>query len=230
MRRRWSRASKVSAALAIVLGFGSFALIRGYAARVEALAPALGEPVPVVVATSGLPRGTVLSADMLQVASYPARFAPPGAVRDPSDAEGRTLLAALAADEPLTRTRLSRAQAGPMAALVPPGLRAFSMETALPRGAVRAGDRVDVLATFAGGQPHTETVVTGVEILAVMDPSGSGVNGLGATGAGSETAAGGQTLILLVGPDQAEDLAYARAFADLSISVEGPDEEVTPPA
>jgi hypothetical protein len=69
-----------------------------------------------------------------------------------------------------------------------------------------------------------------VEILAVMDPSGSGVNGLGATGAGSETAAGGQTLILLVGPDQAEDLAYARAFADLSISVEGPDEEVTPPA
>jgi pilus assembly protein CpaB len=220
----------VSAALAIVLGFGSFALIRGYAARVEALAPALGEPVPVVVATSGLPRGTVLSADMLQVASYPARFAPPGAIRDPSDAEGRTLLAALAADEPLTRTRLSRAQAGPMAALVPPGLRAFSMETALPRGAVRAGDRVDVLATFAGGQPHTETVVTGVEILAVMDPaSESGVNGLGGAGAGSE-AAGGQTLILLVGPDQAEDLAYARAFADLSISVEGPDEEVTPPA
>jgi pilus assembly protein CpaB len=231
MRRRWSTASKVSAALAIVLGFSSFALVRGYAARVEALAPDLGGPVPVVLATSSLPRGTVLSPSMLEVASFPSRFAPPGAIRDPNAAQGRTLLAGLAGGEPLTRTRLSPGRAGPMAALVPPGLRAFSIATALPLGAVRAGDRVDVLATFAGGQPHTETVVAGVEILGVMAPgSTSGLGALGQVGAESGTDSGGQTLVLLVGPDQAERLAYARAFADLSVSVESPEEEVTAPA
>ena len=51
--------------------------------------------------------------------------------------------------------------------------------------------------------------------------------GLGDAAPSTATATG-QTLVLLVTPDQAEQLAYARAFADLSISVEGPHEEVTP--
>ena len=98
----------------------------------------------------------------------------------------------------------------------------------MPRGSVRPRDRVDLLATFAGGRPHTETVATGVEVLTVL---GSGTPeaapGLGDAAPSTATATG-QTLVLLVTPDQAEQLAYARAFADLSISVEGPHEEVTP--
>ena len=49
-----------------------------------------------------------------------------------------------------------------MASLVPRGLRAFAVPTSLPRGAAVPGDRVDILATYASGQPHSEMVVEGV--------------------------------------------------------------------
>jgi pilus assembly protein CpaB len=231
MKRRWSLASKLFVVLALAFGSSAFLVVRGYAARVEALAPALGEPVTVVVAASAIPRGTVLSEGMLEVASYPARFAPPGALEALARAIGRTVLTDLAAGEPVTRTRLSPGRAGPIAALVPPGLRAFVLATALPTGAVRPGDRVDVMATFAGGQPHTETVASGVEILAVAGSDASAEGGslqeqaVGESGSAAPEAE--RSLVLLVDPDQAEQLAYARAFADLSVSVEGPGEEVS---
>jgi pilus assembly protein CpaB len=220
--------TKLFAALAVILGGGAFLVVHGYAARVEALAPALGEPVTVTIAADTIPRGTVLSPDTLKVMSVPARFAPPGAVHSPGSAAGRTLLADLAAGEPLTWTRLAPKRAGPVAALVPPGLRAFPVATSLPPGAVRPGDRVDVLGTFAGGQPHTETVASGLEVLLVMSPRAAGsASGLGDAGA-PETSGAGQTLVLVVRPDQAEQLAYARAFADLTVSVLGPEEVITP--
>ena len=229
MRRRWSPASKVFGVMAVLLGGAAFLVVRGYEARVEALAPALGEPVRVVVATAGLPRGTVLVSGMLREATYPSRYTPPGAVHEVERAAGRTLIAAMAPGEPLTHTRLAPIRTGPVAALVPPGLRAFAVVTSLPRGSVRPGDRVDVLATFAGGQPHTETVASGVEVLTVLAANGvGGGEGLGDAPAAFESGPG-QTLILLMSPDRAEQLAYARAFADLSISVDGPGEEGVAP-
>ena len=42
---------------------------------------------------------------------------------------------------------------------MPAGLRAVAVTTSLPAGTVVADDHVDVLATFATGAPHTETVV-----------------------------------------------------------------------
>jgi Flp pilus assembly protein CpaB len=225
MRRRWSPSSKVFGAVALLLGAGAFLIVRAYEARVEALAPALGQPAKIVVAAAPLPRGTVLSADMLREAVYPSRYAPPGALRDADRAAGRTLVAAMAAGEPLTRTRLAPIRAGPVAALIPEGFRAFAVASSMPRGSVRPGDRVDLLATFAGGQPHTETVASGVEVLTVLGADGgAGGTALGDPPSVAETGPA-QTLVLLVTPDQAEQLAYARAFADLSISVEGPGEE-----
>ena len=227
MRRKWSSASRLFAALALVLGAAAFLVVRGYEARVEALSPALGHPQPVLVAASGLARGTVVTADMFRSITYPARFVPPGAIPDPDRAAGRTLVAALAPGEPLTRTRLAPIRTGPVAALVPYGLRAFSVVSSMPRGSVRPGDRVDLLATFAGGHPHTETVASAVEVLNVLGSDARGASpGLGDAAASADAAAG-QTLVLLVTPDQAQELAYARAFADLSVSVEGP-EEVSP--
>ena len=52
--RRWSLRSKVMALLAVVAGAGSFTLVRGYAAELEALRPAAGNDVPVVVADRDL--------------------------------------------------------------------------------------------------------------------------------------------------------------------------------
>ena len=71
--------------------------------------------------------------------------------------------------------------------------------------------------------------MTAVEVLFVLGSNGTST-GMGAdpNGAGSALDAasagvgGSGTLILLVSPDQEERLAFARAFADLSVAVEPP--------
>jgi pilus assembly protein CpaB len=220
MRRRWSPASKVLVVLALASGLATFALVRGYAARLEALRPIVGAPEPVVVAARNLTRGTRLSDSMVRVVEIPGTYAPPGALNSVEQASGRTLLSDLARDEPLTQTRLGIGSAGRVASLVPSGFRAFTVSAAIPAGAVRPGDRVDVLATFGGGQPHTETVATGLEVLLVLD-----------SGEGAITTAGGldpsgTSLVLLVSPDQAERLAYATAFGDVAVSIDSLEEVV----
>jgi Flp pilus assembly protein CpaB len=87
----------------------------------------------------------------------------------------------------------------------------------VPPDAVRPGDRVDLLATFGGARAHTETVATGLEILEVLDA--------GETDALSGAPAGATSLVLLVSPDQAERLAYASSFGDLSVTIASAAEE-----
>jgi Flp pilus assembly protein CpaB len=216
--RRWPGAARISAGLALLSGLTAFALVQGYVGRVEASRPALGPPVAVVVAAADLSRGATLSADALQVRQVPGEFAPPGAIGDPTDAQGRVLVSALAAGEPVTATRLAAPHTGPVAALVPPGLRAFVVATDVPTQAVRAGDRVDVLGTFGGGRPHTETVAIALEVLSVL--------GSGQTDALSGAPSDAPRLVLLVSPDEAERLAYAAAFGDLSVAIAGSEGEV----
>ena len=218
--RRWPRAARVTAAAAAICGVTAFLLTQAYVRRVEAARPELGPPVAVVVAARDLARGATIDGDALEVRPMPSAFAPPGAVRAPNDADGRVLVAPLAAGEPLTWTRLAAPPAGPVAALVPPGLRAFVVSTDVPPEAVRAGDRVDVLGTYGGGRPYTETVASGLEVLSVL--------GAGRTDALSGAPAAGPRLVLLVSPDTAERLAYAGAFGDLSVTIAGAGEEVVP--
>lgn len=98
-----------------------------------------------------------------------------------------------------------------MASMVPAGLRAVPVPAAAPGGLLAPGDRVDVLATFAAGQPHTETVVEGAEVLSILGPQEGTFDGV-------------TNVVLLVSPDAAERLAYARSFAELSISVTSAEE------
>jgi pilus assembly protein CpaB len=210
MFRRWSTSSRLFALLALASGLASFAIVRGYASRLEALRPFVGRPVPVVIAAADLTRGTSIGGSMVRVASLPSVLAPPGSFPDGTELEGRILLTDVAEGEAITRTRLAARSAGPVAALVEPGLRAAAVDSGLPPGAVRPGDRVDVLATYGGERPHTETVASGLEVLRVMSPATSG-----AVGGGAEV----PSLVLLVSPLDAERLAYAKAFADLTVSI-----------
>ena len=122
--RRWSLRSKVMALLAVVAGAGSFTLVRGYAAELEALRPAAANNVPVVVADRDLERGSVIDEGSVRLQPMPSAFAPPGALRSVEDAVGRTLGSDLAEGEAVTRTRVGGA-GGPVASLVAGGLRAF---------------------------------------------------------------------------------------------------------
>jgi Flp pilus assembly protein CpaB len=76
-----------------------------------------------------------------------------------------------------------------------------------PSGSLAPGDRVDVLATYPAGQPYTETVASAAEVMLVLE------------GATSEAFEPGTTVLLLVGPETAERLAHAAAFAEISLSV-----------
>lgn len=212
MRRVRPRSSRMLMALSVVLGVLTTMTLRTYLARVERAAAAAGPGEATVVAATALERGVVLAPGMLAVRSIPHRYRPPGSLSAPADAVGRTLAGAVAAGEAITSSRVAPA-GGPVAALVPPGLRAVPIVSAIPPGTVAPGDRVDVLATFATGQAHTETVVTGAEILVVLP------------GTGADEPVGGTTVILLVGPEVAERLAFARTFADLALAVVSPEEE-----
>lgn len=227
LRRRWPVASKVLLALAVLSGTTAFAVMRGYEARVEALRPAVGPPAGVVIAASGLAEGTVLAAGMLEVASVPEAYVPSGAFFDQSALVGRVLTARIDAGEILTASRLAAAGAGPVAALVPEGLRAVVVSSGVPAGMLRAGDRVDVYATYGGGRSYTELAASGLEVLRVVGPA-AGTAGSGATATG--TADGGVALVLLADPDAVQRLAHARAFAQLSVAILGPDGAAGAPA
>jgi pilus assembly protein CpaB len=210
--RRWSRRSKVFAILAVLSGSLAFALVEGYAARLEALRPVAGDPVPVVVAARPLIRGETLTEEAVGVREMPAAFAPPGRIASAAAVAGRTLVSDVAEGEPVTRTRLG-VTGGAIASLVPSGLRAFPVTANIPPDAIRAGDRVDVIATFGGPRPYTDTVASELEVLAILEPD----EGTFAAGGG-----GGPSLVLLVSPQVAEELAYASAFAEIAVTVAPP--------
>jgi Flp pilus assembly protein CpaB len=234
---RWSRPSRWYLASGLLLAVVCVALTRSYLSEMARASAAAGPSVRLVVAARDVARGGTLRAEDLRLSSIPRTYAPPGALRSVGQAAGRVVLSDLARGEAVTRTRLARVRAGPVASLIPEGLRAFAVPSSLPAGSVVPGDLVDVLATFSSGQPHTETVVAGVQVLFVLGPSGlaggsGGTDGgaaaglPGGVGAGPAQDAGVAdgavpgTLILLVAPEQEQRLAFARAFADLSVSVQ----------
>jgi pilus assembly protein CpaB len=217
-RRRWPLASKILVIAAVLLGALAFVVVRGYQNRVEALHPAVGAPVAVVAAATDLVRGTMLSEDVLAPTSVPSEFAPPGAIGDAVSLVGRVLESDLTAGEIITRSRLAGSAVGPIAALVPDGLRAVIVGGGVPPGTLRAGDRVEVFATYGGGRPHTELVATDLEVVRILS-DGAAETGIG----GSTTGDAGVALVLLVDSDAAARLAYATTFGQLQIAILAPD-------
>lgn len=218
-RRKLPTSSFAFLCLAVAAGLLAALLMRGYARRLDATRPDVGPSVRVVTAAAILTRGATLTADMVRARQMPAAFAPPGALTDPAAVVGRVLSSDVATGEVLTSTRLSGTRAGPVAAIVPAGLRAVVIASSLPAEAVRPGDRVDVLAAFGGGHPHVETAASEVEVGQVLAPSPSG----GLASGVATTEPGGASLVLLVGPDAAERLTFAAAFATLTVVIDPPD-------
>jgi pilus assembly protein CpaB len=217
-RRKLPRSSFVLVSISVACALAAALVMRAYAQRIDVLRPDGGPPLTVVAAAEDVTRGTVLTEEALEVVTLPSRFAPPGAMRELARAMGRIVIADIAAGEIITRLRLAGTGSGPTASLVPPGMRAVQVPVAGAVG-VQAGDLVDVIATFGGSGAHTEVAGEGLEVLAV-DRGG----GAGSFGAATTPTSGGVGLMLLVTPTDAETLAFASAFATLSIAVRGPDD------
>lgn len=206
---------------AALAAIGAVLAVQAHLATLEATRPDVGQPTAVVVAASDLMRGTTLDATSLRAVDLPSTLLPPGAIATPEQAGGRMLGADLAEGEVLTETRLAGTGAGPIAALVPPGLRAFVLPTGPPAGTVRPGDEIDVLATYGAnaGRPYTETVASALEVLDVVEGSAPV-----ATGAGGAPA--GPPIVVLADPLTVERLARASSLALLSVAILG-DETAT---
>lgn len=205
MRRKLPRSSVALALAAVVVGVGTTAALRGRLADLEARAAAAGELRPALVAATALARGAAIDATDFRPARVPEELLPVGALTQVP--AGATLTADVTEGEILTSAGLARA--GPVAALVPDGLRAVPVTVALDPGLVAPGDRVDVLAV-AAGRPFAETLAAGVEVLLVREAA--------------VAEASVSTLVLLVTPDQAAAVAAGRSVAELTVAVGPPGE------
>ena len=67
-----------------------------------------------------------------------------------------------------------------------------------------------MIATFGGPRPYTDTVGSGLEILSIVEDD-----------AGTFEAGGssGPSLVLLVSPETAEQLAHATAFGQITVAI-----------
>ena len=217
-RRKLPRSATMWFAGAALAAVGAVLVVQAHVAALSATRPDVGQPTAVTVAASDLMRGTTLDVTSLRVIDVPSALLPPGAVSTPEQVAGRVLGADLAEGEVLTQTRLAGAGSGPIAALVPPGLRAFVLATSPPAGTIRPGDQIDVLATYAAnaGRPYTETVASALEVLDVIDggaPVASGASG----------APAGPPIVVLADPLTVERLARASSLALLTVSILGDD-------
>jgi pilus assembly protein CpaB len=216
-RRRPSRSTVVFLVAAAVCAFAAFSLMRGYAARLDALRPALGPTVPVLVAARDVARGATLTTPDLEVLELPEAVAPPGALRETTHAVGRTTLTALAPGEAVTSTRLVGGDGGTLASLVPPGLRAVPIEVATVPDGLVVGDRIDVVATYGEGRMYAETVGHELELLVAPGAGDDGAAAIGGQGDGTQ-------LVVLADATTASRLARSSVASVLSIAVVGIDD------
>jgi pilus assembly protein CpaB len=204
--------------LSLMFG-GSAALgVNRYVTTGSGAASPKGDAIPVVVAVENISRGASITAKLVALRDYPKGMLPPGALTRLDDALERAVFVPLIKGEPVLDGKLAPkgARRG-MAALVPDGMRAFTIHTPSVAsgvgGFILPGNKVDVLLTMEGKRGGiTTTLVQNLEILAVDQridaPADNRVdpNQL-------------RSVTLLVTPDQAARLALAQNKGSLHLSL-----------
>ncbi len=168
--------SIVVVALALIFG-GSAALgihtLRNQGAGMSA------DTVPVVVATADIPRGATISSELVKIRACPKDLVPEGTLPRLEDVVDRVVFSPLVKDEAVLEAKLATKGTGRgMAALIPKGMRAFTIQTpnvaSGVAGFILPGNKVDVLLTVSNvsgndqtGGGSTTTLLQNVEILAV---------------------------------------------------------------
>jgi pilus assembly protein CpaB len=196
--------------------------------RQKARAAELTEPVHVVVAKQDIPPRTIIQSDMVEPAVRPIGTLPKNTASYPQEVVGKVTLRALPAGQPIQRPYLAaRSAALGLAYVVPISMRAVTV--ALDpiigvAGFVRAGDRVDVLATFQADKVSvTKTVLQNVELLAVgPDVRPSEVRRTAGDPQGPRER---PNATLSVTPSQAEKLILSESRGKLRLTLRPVDED-----
>ena len=129
--------------------------------------------VPVVVAKVDIPAKTKITAEMVQEIRMPAQYIQPGTVTDLKSLLGITTRESIAAGEQITERRLFiEGKAVGFTGVIPPDKRAVTVavtEVTGVAGFVKAGDFVDVVATFDKndtGEHTSNLILQNVLVLA----------------------------------------------------------------
>jgi pilus assembly protein CpaB len=208
------------ALLALVCG-GS-AMIGVNALRNQDAAPAKTDTVAVVMATSDIPRGRTLTADLLTTKDYPKEFVPPGALNSVDDVVNRTVVVPMVKDEPIMEAKLASKTAGRgLAALIPDGMRACTITTNVNSsvaGLLLPGNRVDVLLSMTNQQADdetgggsTKTLLQNIEILAIDQHIDAPAE--------NKVDANVRTVTVLVTPDQAALLELGQTKGTIHLTL-----------
>lgn len=127
--------------------------------------------VELVVPAADIPAKTVVSSQMLTTRKVKPTDVPKGAVRDPNDIVGLVAVAVLPANSPIKRSQLMSKGAAGLSGIVPAGMRAVTVAVdpiAGVGGLLKAGDRVDVIATYeVDDDAVATTLLQDVELLAL---------------------------------------------------------------
>jgi pilus assembly protein CpaB len=141
------------------------AFVYSRAAGAEHARQRWGTARSVVVAVRDLPAGHRVEPGDVRRQSWPAALVPTGALSSLDD--GVVVAAPVVAGEPVVRSRLGRARAGPVAAALAPGRRAVTLPVGDAPPPVAVGDRVDLVA--AGSAMAAQVVARGAAVVAVQE-------------------------------------------------------------
>jgi pilus assembly protein CpaB len=213
--------------LALVFGGSAAVGVRQYIGQNS---PTQVEMVPVVVAAITVPRGMLLSSELVRTRDYPKDLVPEGAIFKTENVVDRAAYSTLVKDEPLLESKLSPKGQRGLASLIPNGMRAFTITTpniaSGVAGFILPGNKVDVLLTVsntpssdASGGGTTTTLLQHVEILAVDQR-------MEAPADNKVKAEDLRSVTLLVTPDQAAKLDLGQNKGTLHLSLRNPEDHL----
>ncbi len=203
----------------------------------------------VVVAAAAIPENSVITADMLELRDVPEQAVHPDAFTEMDGLVGAVTSNAIFKDEQVLRSRvvLGRTDdANKLAYQIPENMRAISIpisELSAVSGYIRQGDFIDILVTYEqnllypvqptptptpGAPPAqpgapTETTVTERLLTTVYTQFQKlEVLRIGPSGRAADDTSIPGTMVLLVTPQQAEEVVFAMATGSLTLALRNP--------
>lgn len=217
--------------IAIAAAFGVNTMMRGSGspqARAAA-SPKLNGPM-VLVATRGLPMGTIITADSMRFQAWPEGLVEKDYfVKSTTDIQklvGTVVRHTVTAGQPVTQGALvSPDDRGFLAAALGPGMRAVTVKVSAEQGVagfVFPGDRVDVLLTQeleAGGELGTGTINTSETIIRNVRVLATDQRFTAQTPEGKTEVQVAGSVTLEATPAIAERIAVAQSMGKLSLAL-----------
>ncbi len=202
----------------------------------KAAAPRTEKLTKVAATARDLPAGTRLKAADIKLVTVAERDLPKNAIPDLKLVEDRVLLFPANANEPVASNKLST-QGGVegLASTIEPGKRAVSVPITDSSGAgglIQPRSHVDVLFTRTGSMNEavTTVVLENVVVLAIGRTTEVGtVSGTPGQPATTASSTATRAATLLVTPDQAAKVEFARQQGKISLALRNPLDTATTP-